>query len=644
VLETKKQLGRGIVMKIVMKGTQLGCAAMLLAALLAGCSGGTGGDAADNGSATPMSLQGVVHGGQAPIVGSSVTLRAASEQGLSNAATVATATTDSNGNFNFSFACPSPTAQMYVTSTGGNPGGGTNTAIRLMALLGSCQSLHTSATINELTTVAAAYAANAFIGPSGCSDCGGGLPQSVTNIAGPAPGLPNAMGNAALLVNTATGADAPSLPTSTACAASTPAPNCLTVKKLNTAANALAACVNSAGPTSAQCVQLFDCATVGAVFTSSTACTPVSGAALPTDTLQAMLNIVRNPVKVSIPGIDDTSNRDVVFSPAFSTHFTDYTMSLNFSGSFSSPEDIAADSAGNIWVSNYGNATVTKLSPNGALLSGDGFAVGAGPAGIAFDANGNAWVANYNGNTLTVLNPAGVPILGSPITTGGLSEPYGIAVSPTGDVWVANSANAAISRFTAAGVAVGTGYTAGSAPVGIAIDASGYVYATNLFGNSITHLSPSGALVNTITDGGMNAPKGAAIDINGNLWVANTHGTNLTKVNLANESEISAASISGGGLNQPSSVAIDAAGNIWSANYIGGSVTELNSAGAALSPSGGFIGAGLDNDDDELTPAVDPSGNVWFANQSNSSVTVFLGAAAPTRTPLVAAISQGFVP
>jgi streptogramin lyase len=617
----------------------------MLAGLVGGCSGGSEGNGGDA-SATPMALQGLVHGGQAPIVGSTVVLRAASEQGLSNAVTVASATTDSNGNFNFSFSCPSPTAQMYLTSTAGNPGGGANTAIRLMAILGPCANLPDSAIINELTTVAAAYTANAFIGPSGCSDCSGGLPQSVTNISGPAPGLPNAMGNAALLVSPLNGQVAPTLPTSAECPATGTVPaNCLTVRKLNTAANALAACVNSSGPTSAQCVQLFDCATVGAAFTSATACTPPADTTLPGDTLQAMLNIVRNPAKVSIPGIDDTSSRDVVFSPAFSTHFTDYTMSLSLTGGgLNGPVNLAVDGNGDIWVANSGGNSVIELSPNGEPLSGgSGFAVGSIPYAVAIDANGNAWVSNHDDGNLTILSPAGQPILGSPITADGLDGPYGIAISPDGDAWVASS-DSKVIRFSDMGVMLGSNVSSPSAHItkGIAIDGLGNVFATNVGDNVIAAFSSNGTPIGPFSNGSLNAPEGVAIDINNNLWVANSGANSLIKFTEGNT--ISSAAFTGGGLHSPTGIAIDASGNVWVANANSTAISEFSGAGTALSPSAGFVGAGLSDSFNEYTPAVDPSGNVWFANQSNNSLTVFFGAAAPTRTPLVAAISQGFVP
>jgi streptogramin lyase len=619
------------------------------ASLAAGCSSGQetaggGGTAAP----TPMSLHGVVHGGQAPIVGSAVTLYAASQQALATATSVTTATTDSSGNFSLSFTCPSPTAQMYVSSVGGNPGGGANSAIHLMAILGQCQSLHRSVTVNELTTVAAAYTANPFIGPSGCSDCGGGTPDAVDNISGPAPGLPNAMGNAALLVNTITGLAASLLPAVADCGVASPPANCVLVRRLNSLGNALAACVNSSGPASAQCAELFNCAVPRSTYTSN-ACTLPAGATPPTDTMQAVLDIARNPAAVSLTGIYQTAAQNVVFSPKLIATPTDLTLSLNLTGrGFSSPIGVAIDASGNVWVTNYNGSSVTKLSPNGTALSGagfsgSGFAVGSSPYGIAIDASGNAWVANYASSYLDVLDPSGNLILGSPISTDGISSPTGVAIAPSGNVWVANGLSAGtVSEFNSVGAASGTsGFAVGNAPIAVAIDAGGDVWVSNSSSNNVSQLNPSGGLVNTVTAGAINHPLGLAVDPSGNIWVANNLSASVTELTVGSDVVLSGTNFTGGGLNSPTGLAIDAAGNVWVANLGNNGLTELNSSGVALSPASGFVGsgpAGLEY------PAIDPSGNIWVPNFSNNSVTVFFGAAAPTRTPLVEAIAHGFAP
>jgi streptogramin lyase len=649
---------------------------MSIAAAIAACSGGNSGTSTDS-SPAPMlsSLQGTVHGGQAPISGSAVTLYAASQQPLSPAATVATATTDSNGNFTFtSFTCPAPGALMYISSLGGNPGGGVNSAIHLMAVLGQCQNLTRSVTVNELTTVAAAYTANQFIGPSGCVDCSGGLPAAMDNISGPAPGLPNAIANAALLVDVSSGAPAAALPTTAECPTSGPAPaNCTNVRKVNTLGNALAACVNSAGPTSSQCVQLFQCATVGAAWASSTTCSVPAGAAQPTDTLQAILNVARNPGKISPTGLDYTSIRNAVFSPGITAHPTDETLSLNFTGpEFGQLQDLAIDAGGNVWVTNYddgGNAgdagTVVKLAPNGTLLGKFTVNSAANTAvyDVAIDGSGNAWLSDFSNttNSLTVLNPSGTAIDSTPLTngTGGLFQPFGVAISPlgypNGNVWVVDGYTASsgspglMSEFNSNASAFGSGFSLGTvdqAPLRDAVDANGYVWVTNSNNSTISQLNPSGTLINTVVAGSLSTPYSIAVDPNNNIWIGNApqSGTSsLTKYSVSAESVVAANNYTGGGLNQPDSLAIDGAGNVWAANYNSSTLSEFNSSGVAITPTAGYNGSGV------FSPTgigIDPSGNVWTASFSGGrqGVTVFFGAAAPTVTPKVTALANGFVP
>ena len=57
------------------------------------------------------------------------------------------------------------------------------------------------------------------------------------------------------------------------------------------------------------------------------------------------------------------------------------------------PVGVAIDSSGNVWVTNYGSANVSKLSSAGALLGT--YTVGTNPYGIAIDSSGNVWVTNY---------------------------------------------------------------------------------------------------------------------------------------------------------------------------------------------------------------------------------------------------------
>ena len=119
-------------------------------AFSAGPAGGGGTTTTTPGGATPGSptakagLSGRVYGAQSPITSATVTLWAAGTTGSygTGQALIATTTTDPvNGTFSFdnvSGVSPCTTGQLlYITSTGGNTGSGTNQYAALMAALPS---------------------------------------------------------------------------------------------------------------------------------------------------------------------------------------------------------------------------------------------------------------------------------------------------------------------------------------------------------------------------------------------------------------------------------------------------------------------------------------------------------------------------
>ena len=77
------------------------------------------------------------------------------------------------------------------------------------------------------------------------------------------------------------------------------------------------------------------------------------------------------------------------------------------SSGLSSPQGLAFDSAGNLYVVNNGNNTIEKFTPEGV---GSVFASAAfsNPAGLAFDSVGNLYVADLYHNAIVKFTPGGV--------------------------------------------------------------------------------------------------------------------------------------------------------------------------------------------------------------------------------------------
>jgi|GEM_PF-2282843 len=150
------------------------------------------------------------------------------------------------------------------------------------------------------------------------------------------------------------------------------------------------------------------------------------------------------------------------------------------------PYGVAVDSAGNVWVADFGNNAIKKFNgTTGAGIAVTGFSVSA-PLGIAIDASNNVYVSNYTGNNLQKYNAAGTVLatIGAyGVIDGSFSNPYYVSVSPDGSrVFVADYINQRVQMFssTASSFTFVTKLTGIPHPTGVAYDnTSGKLWATD---------------------------------------------------------------------------------------------------------------------------------------------------------------------
>jgi sugar lactone lactonase YvrE len=127
------------------------------------------------------------------------------------------------------------------------------------------------------------------------------------------------------------------------------------------------------------------------------------------------------------------------------------------------PFDIAFNRRGQAFVTGNGDNAVAMLNPDGTSarppITGGGMSR---PLGIAADSYGNMWISNSAvagpscpgappakptfKPSLTLINSDGTAVMG-PFTGGGLTIPFGIAVDGHDNVWVANFAGQRVSEF-----------------------------------------------------------------------------------------------------------------------------------------------------------------------------------------------------
>src|SRR5439155_440578 len=216
------------------------------------------------------------------------------------------------------------------------------------------------------------------------------------------------------------------------------------------------------------------------------------------------------------------------------------------------PEGVAVDGAGNVYVADWGNYTIRKITSAGAVTTLAGSAGQSGtedgtgtaarfdyPTGVAVDSAGNVYVADSYNNTIRKITPAGAvtTLTGSAGEFGSgdgigrgarFNDPIGVAVDSAGNVYVADSNNHTIRKVTSAGAAatlagsagqMGSGDGTGTAarfndPTGLAVDSDGNVYVSDTHNYTIRKITPAG-VVTTLAgsagqDGGVDGLGSAA--------------------------------------------------------------------------------------------------------------------------------------
>jgi RHS repeat-associated protein len=248
-------------------------------------------------------------------------------------------------------------------------------------------------------------------------------------------------------------------------------------------------------------------------------------------------------------------------------------------------QGFAYDSTGNLYISDSGNHRVRKISPNGVITTvvGTGVAGATGdggsalaaqlntPTGLAFDNAGNLYIADYGNHKIRKVTPAGVisTLAGTGVAgaTGDgalagsaqLNNPTGVTFDAAQNLYIADYGNHKIRKVTPAGVistlagtgvagATGDGAAATTAqlnsPRKLLFDAAGSLYIADQQNHKIRKISSSGVITTVVGtgvagfggDGGvatsaqLNSPSDVVVDKAGNLYIADRQNNRVRKV------------------------------------------------------------------------------------------------------------------
>lgn len=195
-------------------------------------------------------------------------------------------------------------------------------------------------------------------------------------------------------------------------------------------------------------------------------------------------------------------------------------------GQFSGPWGITVNqAAGDIYVSDQGNARVDEFTTAGAFVKTFGVGHLDETAGVGVDPNGNVWVANCAGNNMTEFNATGgfLQTLGSAGSGAGqFSCPGGFAFVG-GNMYVADFGNKRIQKFSLTGAYLGQFASVGE-PYDINENqVTGEIYETDLSGK-VDEFNQAGTLVGSFGTKGTGSgqferPTGLAVNASGDIYV-----------------------------------------------------------------------------------------------------------------------------
>jgi serine/threonine protein kinase/streptogramin lyase len=209
------------------------------------------------------------------------------------------------------------------------------------------------------------------------------------------------------------------------------------------------------------------------------------------------------------------------------------------------PRGIAIDKAGNLYVADTGNNTIRKITPDhqvttvAGLPGAPGTQAGKGsaarfiaPQGIAVDDAGDVYVAEFANNTVRKITPDGmVTLLAGSIRVPGnengrgasahFRNPWALAADKNANVFVSDNGNSALRKISPEGAVITLADSFGN-PRGVAVDSAGNIYVADLANNSIRKISPAGK--GSLFTNALNAPENVAVDGRGFVYVTDADG------------------------------------------------------------------------------------------------------------------------
>lgn len=365
---------------------------------------------------------------------------------------------------------------------------------------------------------------------------------------------------------------------------------------------------------------------------------------------------------------------------------------------FQEPRAVALDAAGNLYVADSLNSVIRKITPAGVVSTIAGVAGLTGPEdgtgssarfdtpeSIASDSAGNLYVADTKNFKVRKISPAGVvtTLAGSSIVWGmadgngavaNFNAPANLIADSGGNLFLSDGI--ALRKISAAGIVTTVLNSAANFNQihGLTIDASGNVYVADTIG-TVSQVSPAGVitqLAGTFDRYGLvngsgssvrfNSPNGIVTTSNGDMLIADIANKTIRKMTIAGLVDTFASVPLGQAVyfSNPASVrltplvsngmAMDGSGNLYVADGGNHVIFKISSAGVSSVFAGASGQAGSADGSGAAARfnrpqglSIDTKGNLYVADTDNHTVRKITPAGL-VSTLIGVAGQEGFTP
>ena len=350
------------------------------------------------------------------------------------------------------------------------------------------------------------------------------------------------------------------------------------------------------------------------------------------------------------------------------------------SATLHSPQGVALDISGNLYIADYSNFRVRKVDAATGIIStvagtglfgssGDGGAATAAtlssPSEVVLDSSGNLYIAELLGHRIRRVDAATGVIStfagtgtsgfggdGGAATAATFSSPNGVALDGAGNLYIAtgdvrirkvDAATGNISTVAGTGMygSGGDGSAATSArlsfPEGVALDGSGNLYIADSGNHRIRKVDATTGIISTVAgtgtsgfggDGGAPAsarlsfPEGVALDGSGNLYIADSGNHRIRRTTRT----VPRPSDEPDEPSPPPNERPVAVGEFEDLDLDPGGRVEVSLLGKFRDPEGGSLTHSAESLNPAVANAAVSNGRLWVDGRSPGLATVFVTA------------------